>query len=143
MKTQIHDQFTRYLRATGKSKTTPRNVVLGEIVAGPRHFETEGLAAALKKRNVRASRATVYRTVSHLVKSGILREVVFDSNRTCYELTSGRKPHEHCVCVRCGKVTEFTDAGLDDRLNAVSRANRFIMTGRQIALTGICEECAD
>src|SRR3954470_9269534 len=73
--------FRRYLH-TEKLKFTPeRAMILDATLRKEGLFDPESLAADLKALGHRVSRATVYRTLTHLQDAGILKQVFFDNKQ--------------------------------------------------------------
>ena len=90
------------------------------------------------------SRATVYRTISHLESSGLVRKLGLDDAHAHYEVTLGPAPHEHLICERCGKIVEITDPVMEDRLQHLLEDSGFSKTSyHTVEITGICLDCTD
>jgi len=66
----------------------------------------------LKKLGHAVSRATVYRTLSHLQDAGILRQVFFDNKQSYYEVIAGDQQNDYLICVETGRVIEFSSEKL-------------------------------
>jgi Fur family ferric uptake transcriptional regulator len=85
-------------------------------------FDAERLLAALRDggaREVRVSKATVYRTIRLLLEAGIIQRVLFDEDQAHYQLVYGRRPMDLLIRMDTGTV-EAIDApellALRDRL---------------------------
>ena len=93
--------FQKFL-AEKKLKWTPeRRAIIGEVFASHDHFEADDLLFRLKKKDIRVSRATIYRTLELLVDSRLARKVSFGEEHTHYEHTYGHKHHDHLVLYDC------------------------------------------
>jgi len=134
-------RFGDYLQSRGFSVTAPRRAVLAEIARMGGHFDVEELATRLRRRTPPVSRATAYRTVNLLERSGMLRRLDFDQPNAHYECTATGANHEHLVCSRCGAITEVTDRQLERRIAAVAREHGFTLTGHAVHLVGLCRAC--
>lgn len=75
-------------------------------------FEPESLLDDLKSLGHRVSRATLYRTLTHLQDAGILRQVFFDHKKGHYEVVAGKQPYDHLICISSGRVIEFASEKL-------------------------------
>jgi Fur family ferric uptake transcriptional regulator len=135
------ESFVDYLRERGFSCTPQRRAVLEEILASPGHFDAEELAARMRRRNAAVSRATVYRTVGHLCKAGVVRKIDADQAHALYECTTGIGHHEHMICRRCGRIAEFQDPELEKRIDDIAERNGFHMTRHTVQLFGLCGRC--
>ena len=99
------------------------------------------LLADLRRSSRRVSRATVYRTLSKLVDAGLLRKIEI-GQRTVYDHDYGYPWHEHLVCDKCGKLTEFTHEGITEAVKGVAAAHGFHLTGYDLVVNGTCADCA-
>ena len=60
------------------------------------------------------SRATVYRTLPLLVKSGLLHELDLGSDTKIYDPNFVEHPtHNHLICVDCDRIIEFEDTNME------------------------------
>ncbi len=99
--------FRRYLHQAKLKFTPERAMILDAVLRKEGLFEPEGLIDYLKSLGHRVSRATVYRTLSHLQDAGILKQVFFDNKQSYYEVIAGRQTHDYLICVATGRVIEF------------------------------------
>ena len=83
--------FRRYLHEQKLKFTPERAMMLDAVLRKAQLFEPEQLIDDLKQLGHRVSRATVYRTLSHLQDAGILRQVFFDNRQSYYQVIVGRK----------------------------------------------------
>ena len=104
--------FRRYLKGQKQKFTPERAMILDGVLRQEGLFEPEELVARLKQSGNRVSRATVYRTLAHLLEAGIVKQVFFDNRRSYYEVIVGRQVHDYLVCVETGKVIEFVSEKL-------------------------------
>src|SRR5882757_8663931 len=104
--------FRRYLHQEKLKFTPERAMILDAVLRKEGLFEPEGLIDHLKSLGHRVSRATVYRTLSHLQDAGILKQVFFDDRQTYYEVIAGRQTHDYLICVATGRVIEFSSEKL-------------------------------
>ena len=100
-------------------------------------FEAEQLVGDLKQLGRRVSRATVYRTLSHLQDAGILRQVFFDNKQSHYEVIAGRQAYDHLICVETGRVIEFSSEKLKALRDEICRKHGFQPLSHQFHVFGI------
>ncbi|PYQ12485.1 MAG: transcriptional repressor [Acidobacteria bacterium] len=135
--------FTQFLESRKLRNTAERRAILREIVApGRRHFSAEDLVARFRRRGVAVSRATVYRTLEHLVQGSLVRRLSLGHKHALFESNLDRRDHEHLLCLRCGEVSEFASPALERLLERVCRRKRFTPQRRSVQLLGICGACA-
>ena len=101
------------LRDRGLRATRERRTILAHAFEHFGHFEAGELFGSLRRHGHSVSRATVYRTLAHLVRAGLLRRHDLGDRRTLYEPVVGREHHEHMVCVSCGRILEFVEEEIE------------------------------
>jgi Fur family ferric uptake transcriptional regulator len=104
--------FRRFLKSKSLKYTPERADVLDAVIEREGMFDVDDLLAEMRTRGHRASRATVYRTIRLLQEAGIITQTLFDPKLSHYRLVYGKEPRDYMVCVRTGKVIEFTDEKL-------------------------------
>ena len=128
--------FRRFLKRKGLKFTTERAVILDSVLRKDGIFEAEELCEELKDAGHSASKATVYRTLKHLLESGIIQEVLLDSTRSHYQIAFGRKPTGHLMCVETHQVIEFPTEELNALMKKICKehgyeplSHRFVIHG--------------
>ncbi len=134
--------FATYLAANGLTFTAQRHSVLEQVLHGPTHFDVEELVDQVRRTRAGVSRATVYRTVSHLEKASIVRKMDFDQSHAHFEVISKGKHHEHMVCERCGKIVEFADSRLEQRIRRMAAEHGMSMKKHLVQIIGVCRDCS-
>jgi Fur family ferric uptake transcriptional regulator len=140
---QAIEQFRGYLRSRRLRLTPERMELLRAVLRSPAHFDADDLVAAMQKKGRRISRATIYRTLSLLEQSGILRKSLFGQDRGFYEPTIGHGHHDHIVCVSCGHIEEFYEKRLEQLQEQVLRDLGFEPLNHVHELFGVCPKCQD
>ncbi len=118
---------TKELRSFGLKATLPRIKIL-EILELQRessnHLTAEQIYKILIKSDEEIGLATVYRVLTQFESSGIVRRHHFEGGNSVFELDSGTH-HDHVLCVKCGKVSEFTDDVIESATKRSRRQIRF------------------
>ena len=84
--------------------------------------------------------ATVYRVLTQFEQAGLVIRHNFDGGSAVFELAAGEH-HDHLVCVRCNRVTEFVDHVIEERQRKIAVENGFAMTDHSLVIHGICSDC--
>ena len=134
-------RFQGFLQDLGLKLTNERRALIGEIFATHYHFEADELLFKMKEKNVKISRATVYRTLELLVKSGLVRRVHLGEDHYHYEHVSGDSHHDHLICTICGGVIEFHDPELERRQREICERKKFTPTFHNLQILGVCDAC--
>jgi Fur family ferric uptake transcriptional regulator len=95
----------------------------------------------MKEKSVKISRATIYRTLELLVKSGMVRRVHLGEDHYHYEHVRGDSHHDHLICTMCGAVIEFHDESLEARQREICARKKFTPTFHNLQILGVCDSC--
>lgn len=135
-------RFQEFLQARGKRITKQRQVIVDHVSSHHEHFDAEQLLEDLRKTpgGAKASRPTVYRTLSEMVAAGLLKEMVLGGRRV-YEHDYGYPRHDHLYCTSCHALIEFTSDDLVRMCDAVAAKHRFRVQGHRLIVSGLCADC--
>lgn len=129
------------LKRAGLKATLPRLRILEMLEGSPdRHVGAEDLYRALLAAGESIGLATVYRVLTQFEQAGLVIRHNFDSGSAVFELAAGEH-HDHLVCVRCGRVTEFVDETIEQRQRKIAARNGFTMTDHSLIIYGVCSDC--
>jgi Fur family ferric uptake transcriptional regulator len=134
-------RFQAFLATQGLKLTNERASLVREIFATHYHFEADELLFKMKEKSVKISRATIYRTLELLVKSGMVRRVHLGEDHYHYEHVTGDSHHDHLICTTCGSVIEFHDPELEKRQREICARRKFIPTFHNLQILGVCAAC--
>ncbi len=118
-------------------KTVQKRAVLQVLKESKRHLTADEVYEIVKKRVPHISLGTVYRNLEMLAEMGQASRIDLGEGKRRFD--SRTEPHHHFRCIRCGRIFDVPYFPLDD-LESLS-ANTFRITGLQVVLEGICEEC--
>ncbi|HEX38201.1 MAG TPA: transcriptional repressor [Candidatus Cloacimonetes bacterium] len=135
------NQFKNFLKNKNSLWSSEREQITRYILSCPDHFSADDLFLGLKQDGYIISRATVYRTLDLLVKSGLVTNTQLQSGAYIYEHTEGGIHHYHLICNKCGKIIEFHSDKIEEIQKQVCKENGFEMTGHTLRICGICKEC--
>ncbi|MBA4157162.1 MAG: transcriptional repressor [Gemmatimonadetes bacterium] len=134
--------FRRYLREQGLPVTQQREVVADVVFNSLEHLSIEDIEADLKGRGERIGKATIYRTMEILVRSGLVEEHDFGEGFKRYEHRFGQQPvHEHLICTSCSKVTEFQSPEVLRVREEASAMRGFRPVRHRLEIYGLCSDC--
>lgn len=132
--------FRRYLHGQKLKFTPERAMILDAVLRKDSLFDAEGLVDDLKKLGHRVSRATAYRTLSHLQDAGILKQVFLDNKQSYYEVIAGRQAYDYLICVATGKVIEFSSDKIRKLCEEICREHGFESISHQVQIYGVSPE---
>lgn len=132
--------FRRYLKRQGLKFTTERAIILNSVLAKEGVFEVDQLLMEMRRAELRVSKATIYRTLKHLQDAGIITQVLLDSRQAHFELTFGREPKGHLVCVETRRVIEFPLDELGELRDRICQKYGFQPVSARFVIYGVSPE---
>jgi Fur family transcriptional regulator, ferric uptake regulator len=127
------------LRKAGLKVTLPRLKIL-EILesSATRHLSAEDIYRSLLDSNEDIGLATVYRVLTQFEAAGLVSRHHFEDGMAVFELNHGTH-HDHIVCLECGRVEEFMDAGIEERQDSVAQRLGYEIRDHSLILYGTCK----
>ena len=129
------DLFTA-LQAKGLRKTSARSAVLTRIESANAAFTAEQLCRDLPE----VGRATVYRTIRHLVDAGALCKLAILDGAPMYSVARVEH-HHHTICSKCGAVGEFGHSTVERVMRSLGKEIGGKIVGHRIEIFITCHQC--
>ena len=131
-----------YIKSRGHKMTAPRRRVVRKLLSIKGHIAADDLVELLRRDKTPVSKATVYRTLAIVSRSGLIDGHDFDSGRRVYEPMVGRAHHDHMYCIACQKVIEFSEEAIERLQDMVVARHRFTAVYHSHKIFGYCFKCA-
>lgn len=132
---------SKELKEAGLKTTLPRLRILSILEEGKlRHYTAEDVYKELLDAGEEIAFATVYRVLTQFENAGLILRHNFEGGRSVFELDNGEH-HDHMVCAKCTKVTEFFDPLIEERQSLVAEKYGFKLEDHSLYLYGICKDC--
>jgi Fur family ferric uptake transcriptional regulator len=132
------------LAARGLRMTTQRKLLVGIIQGAERHLDAAALLRLAKEKDPHIDRATVYRTLSLLKKSGLIDELDLmhiEGEKHYYEVKTSRD-HCHLACFRCGGIMEYASPTFEKLKQEMAKQSGFQIRAVRLELGGFCRKCS-
>ncbi len=131
----------KQLKKVGLKVTMPRVKILNILESSrERHMSAEDVYKALLEAEDEVGLATVYRVLTQFEQAGMLVRHHFEGGHSVFELDEGEH-HDHLVCLKCGKVDEFTDEVIEQRQHDIAQRAGFTLQDHSLYLYGVCSSC--
>jgi Fur family ferric uptake transcriptional regulator len=143
-----------HLRSAGERVTPARYAVLRVVDAADladEHLTAEQIGARVAEAEPSVHRATVYRTLTSLVETGVLSHVHLGGSATVYHLAEPAPAdehvhdhdhaHAHVQCHVCGRVLDVAPDVFDEVARRLLDEVGFVVDTGHAALLGTCREC--
>lgn len=138
---QIVERLEEFLAAKGLRHTRQRDVIVEAAFSTTEHFTADELWERARKIDAGASRATLYRTLSLLVESGLLKEIDLGMDQTHYDPNFVDHPHHnHLICTDCQKVVEFEDTHMSLLEDCITRRLGFRPETSSVRIEASCDQ---
>lgn len=129
------------LKDNGLKVTGPRLKILDLFETyAEEHLSAEDVYRILLDEGIEIGVATIYRVLTQFEQAGILLRHHFETGKAVYELNKGDH-HDHIVCVKCGKVTEFHNEEIENLQDKIAEENGYKVVDHALYMYGVCEEC--
>ena len=127
---------TKELKKAGLKATLPRikimEVLESTAIQEEAHFSAEDIYKELLNRGENIGLASVYRVLTQFETAGIVKKHHFEGSHAVYEVIE--ENHEHMVDVESGKVLEFQDNELIERLNSIAKNAGYQLVDHNLVL---------
>lgn len=124
------------LEDRGLRKTVARTAVTNRIEEADDAFTAEQLCRELPQ----VGRATVYRTIRHLVDAGALCKLPILDGAPMYSVARVEH-HHHTICSRCGAVGEFRHSTVERVMRSLEKEIDGDIVGHRMEIFITCNQC--
>jgi Fur family ferric uptake transcriptional regulator len=140
---EAEERFSRYLAGQGLRLTAERRRLLKLLLDGERLIDADTLVRKTRRGGTPVSRATVYRTLELMVKSGLVRHAGPGEKSGRYERVVGSIPSVRLVCLGCGNLLEVYSEDIRHERDRVSRRHGFLPQHHHLEVFGRCRSCRE
>jgi Fur family ferric uptake transcriptional regulator len=127
---------TKELKKAGLKATLPRikimEVLESTAIQEEAHFSAEDIYKELLNKGENIGLASVYRVLTQFEAAGIVKKHHFEGSHAVYEVIE--ENHEHMVDLETGKVLEFQDNELIERLNSIAKDAGYQLVDHNLVL---------
>jgi Fur family ferric uptake transcriptional regulator len=132
---------TQELKEAGLKITHPRVKILQLLESSTiRHVSAEDVYRLLVESGEEIGLATVYRVLTQFEDAGLATRHHFEGGHSVFELAQ-ETHHDHMVCVKCGRVEEFSDTEIEARQEEIAARLGFELTDHDLNMYGLCPDC--
>ena len=129
------------LKDAGLKITLPRIKILQVLEnSSIQHVSAEDVYKMLIAADEEIGLATVYRVLTQFEQAGLVTRHNFEGGHSVFEL-SKEDHHDHIVCQKCGKITEFSDEKIEARQSEVAKSLGYILLDHNLNMYGVCPDC--
>ena len=122
-------------------KATPVRLAVMELLeksATP--IDATSIMDYLRKRDIDADPATVFRSMNSFVDKGLVKQIQFAENKQRYELAS-KPEHHHLICTQCHSVEDISDCNIEGLEKEIAKKKHFAVQWHSLEFFGLCKNC--
>ncbi len=136
------DDLIQILKENDLRITSHRVVILAVLSKVKQPATVYEITEMLRKKYT-IDQATVYRNLSSLHTSGIIRRLDFNHGHAHYELETGR-PSYQFVCNTCENIEKIEGVSIDDVVKKMLKKSKKFKntTTHSMEIYGICKSCS-
>ena len=132
---------SKELKDAGLKITLPRIKILQVLEnSSVQHVSAEDVYKMLIAADEEIGLATVYRVLTQFEQAGLVARHNFEGGHSVFEL-SKEDHHDHIVCQKCGKITEFSDEKIEIRQSEVAKSLGYTLLDHNLNMYGVCPDC--
>ena len=132
---------SKELKDAGLKITLPRIKILQVLEnSSVQHVSAEDVYKMLIAADEEIGLATVYRVLTQFEQAGLVARHNFEGGHSVFEL-SKEDHHDHIVCQKCGKITEFSDEKIEARQSEIAKSLGYILLDHNLNMYGLCPDC--
>ena len=124
------------LKKAGLKATLPRikimEILESTAIQEEAHFSADDIYKELLQNGENIGLASVYRVLTQFEAAGMVKKHHFEGSHAVYEVIE--EHHEHMVDLETGKVLEFQDAELINRLNMIAEKSGYQLVDHNLVL---------
>ena len=124
------------LKKAGLKATLPRikimEILESTAIQEEAHFSAEDIYKELLQNGENIGLASVYRVLTQFEAAGMVKKHHFEGSHAVYEVIE--EHHELMVDLETGKVLEFQDAELINRLNMIAEKSGYQLVDHNLVL---------
>ncbi len=143
-------QWGRQLENHGIRPTAARELVFSVMRETREHLSADDVFQEVRRIEPGIGLTTVYRSLELLYQNGLVKKYDFGDGRAVFELNdkySGKGPHHHLICRKCGKIQDLTSCLSEERSFTdtmkicIESEYQFAAEETVIRVYGLCSDC--
>lgn len=118
--------------------TKVQKAILDVVIQSGEHLSAEEVYRRVKQQFPSVALGTIYRNLNQFADSRLIRRVPRTGTADYFE--GNVSPHDHALCIRCGRMTDIKIPNLKDFLKGQMNCD---IVSFDLTVNYICPECTD
>jgi Fur family ferric uptake transcriptional regulator len=115
--------------------------IIDAFLGVEKHITLEELTEYLREKGYDYDPDFVRQCMQRWVKYGFAQKKEFEGKPTLYEHRHLGKHHDHLICTKCGKITEFENDEIEKLQVKIANMHGFHMLQHKMEVYGLCNDC--
>jgi len=115
--------------------------IIDTFLSTEEHVMLEDLMKLLRDRGYEYTPEFVRQCMNRWVDQGFAQKKIFEGQPPRYEHHHLGRHHDHLICTKCGKITEFSNDEMEVLQIKIASNQGFHMLQHKMEIYGLCGEC--
>ncbi|MBW2149194.1 MAG: FeoA domain-containing protein [Deltaproteobacteria bacterium] len=137
----IEEHFEAMLSREGRKHSNEKRKILKVFLEIDDHCTVQDIARRLESQGSKISEGLIRDTMESFCRYGISGKRRFEGKDVLYEHLYPGSHHDHFVCIKCGKIIEFTNHEMEKIQYRIARRSGFYPLHHLMEMYGLCSAC--
>jgi len=133
--------FRSIIELDGLDKIQDRLKIIDAFLSTEEHITVEQMCRLLKVKGCAYEPGFVRQCMNRMVDLGFAQKEQFEGQPVRYEHRHLGRHHDHLICTRCGKISEFANEEIERLQVEIAVQHGFHMLQHRMEIYGLCSDC--
>ena len=133
--------FRSIIEVDGLDKIQERLNIIDVFLSTKEHITIEQMCRLLKDKGFDYEPGFVRQCMNRMVVLGFAQKEQFEGKPVLYEHRHLGRHHDHLICTKCGRISEFADEDLERLQVEIAARHGFHMLQHRMEIYGLCSDC--
>jgi Fur family transcriptional regulator, ferric uptake regulator len=138
---QEKDQFQKLFAQEHIDRTEDRFKILDAFLQTEGHVTEKELRQRLEEKGLKFESEFIRETLKLMCRFGFAQKQMFDNGVVRYEHLHLGQHHDHIICTKCKKITEFENPQMEQLQTQIAGQYGFHILQHKMEIYGICSDC--
>lgn len=138
---KVLDEFKAIFEEDGGGDADERMRVLSLFLENGSHLTLSELEDLVRKDGWDLKPETLKSYIATFINYGIIHRIRLEGGKELYEYRDLETHHDHMICVKCGRIQEFTDPRIEILQEKNAHIHGFVPLKHSMTMYGLCRAC--
>ncbi len=135
------EEFLRLIQDEPVAEKERLKKIFDAFISTEEHLSAEALQKLLKDRGINIDLEEIEKALNLFCRLGLAHKKNFLEKGPLFEHRHLGYHHDHLICTKCGKITEFYVPSLERLQEEIARQYGFKPLDHRLEIYGLCEAC--